>query len=572
MSHVRNPRLPVFRFGLVVVTIGLAMLALFARAAYLQIWHSDYLQRQGNARYLRVVSDAPYRGMIRDRNGEPLAISTPVESVWAQPDALADARSQWPMLARKLGTSQAELAKLVQRHQGREFMYLKRQVSPEFASGIIALNIPGVSTKREYRRYYPAGEAAGHILGFTNVDDVGQEGVELAYNDWLSGKAGRTRVLKDRLGNIVESVESISLPEPGRDLVLSIDRRIQYLAYRELQQAVEQHRAKSGTAVVMDVRTGEVLAMVNQPGFNPNNRKHLRSKYFRNRAVTDLFEPGSTLKPFTIAAALESGRFSPRSLIDTSPGAVLVGSKKIHDEHNFGWLSLTRVIEKSSNVGAAKVALQLGRQRIWDMLTRVGFGSGTESGLPGEVSGLINPPEQWAKVDHATISFGYGISVTTLQLARAYAVIANGGYMVQPTLLRTDESKPGQRVLSDELVHQLRYMLERAAGAHGTGHAADIAHYRVAGKTGTVHKLIDGQYADDRYMGLFAGMVPASNPRLVMVVTINDPHRGGYFGGQIAAPVFRKVMSGALRLLNIPPDQPYKPGQQLVNTVLKENA
>jgi cell division protein FtsI (penicillin-binding protein 3) len=565
VSRSRNNHLPVFRFGLVAITLGLAMLALFARAAYLQIWHSDYLQRQGNARYLRVVSDAPYRGMILDRNGEPMAISTPVESIWAQPDALADARSQWPRLVRKLGMSQVELAKLVRRHQGKEFMYLKRQVSPEFASSVVSLNIPGVSTKREYRRYYPAGEAAGHILGFTNVDDIGQEGVELAYDDWLSGEAGRTRVLKDRMGNIVESVESIRLPERGRDLVLSIDRRIQYLAYRELKEAVEQHRARSGTAVVMDVRTGEVLAMVNQPGFNPNNRKQLRSKYFRNRAVTDLFEPGSTLKPFTIAAALESGRFSPRSLVNTSPGAVLVGSKKIRDEHNFGWLSLTRVIEKSSNVGAAKVALQLGKQPIWDMLTRMGFGEDTHSGLPGEVGGLINPPDQWAKIDHATVSFGYGISVTSLQLARAYAVIANNGYMVTPTLLRTDKPKLQHRVLSDELVHQLRYMLERAVGTKGTGHAADIAHYRVAGKTGTVHKLIDGEYAEDRYMGLFAGMVPASNPRLVMVVTIDDPRRGGYFGGQIAAPVFRKVMSGALRLLDIPPDQPHKPGQQLVN-------
>lgn len=560
----RHQRLPVFRFGLVIVMMALVSFTLLIRAVYLQIWHADYLQKQGNARYLRVVSDAPHRGMILDRNGEPLAISTPVESVWAQPEQLLEARGRWPMLARKLGISTHELAQMVRRSRGREFMYLKRQVSPEFARSVAALDIPGVSLQKEYRRYYPAGEAAGHILGFTNVDDVGQEGIELAYNDWLTGKPGRKRVLKDRLGNIVESVESISLPERGRDLVLSIDRRIQYLAYRELKEAVKQHQARSGTAVVMDARSGEVLAMVNQPGFNPNNRKHLKGNYFRNRAATDLFEPGSTLKPFTIAAALESGRFSPRSLINTSPGLIRIGSKKIHDERNYGWLTVTRVIEKSSNVGAAKIALQIGKQPIWDMLTRLGFGEGTQSGLPGEASGLINPPNHWAKVDHATLSFGYGISVTSLQLARAYAAIANNGYLVTPTLIRIDKAKTGKKVLSDEVVHKLRYMLERAVSEKGTGHAADIAYYRVAGKTGTVHKLIDGQYAENRYMGLFAGMVPASNPRLVMIVTINDPRRGGYFGGQVAAPVFRRVMSGALRLLNIAPDQPDQPTRHLV--------
>ena len=568
----RHQKLPMFRFGLVVLALALVSLSLLVRAVYLQVWHADYLQKQGNARHLRVVSDAPHRGMILDRNGEPLAISTPVESVWAQPEVLLEARSRWPMLSRKLGITTREFAQIVKRHQGREFMYLKRQVSPEFARSITALDIPGVSLQKEYRRYYPTGEATGHIVGFTNVDDMGQEGLELAYNDWLTGAPGRKRVLKDRLGNIVESVESISLPERGRDLVLSIDRRIQYLAYRELKKAVNRHQAKSGTAVVMDARSGEVLAMVNQPGFNPNNRKHLRGNYFRNRAATDLFEPGSTLKPFTIAAALESGRFSPRSLVNTSPGAVFVGSKKIRDKRNFGWLTLTRVIEKSSNVGAAKIALQVGKQPIWDMLTRLGFGEGTQSGLPGEASGLINPPNRWAKVDHATVSFGYGISVTSLQLARAYAVVANGGHMVTPTLIRTDEPKTGKKILSEEVVYQLRYMLERAVGEKGTGHAADIAYYRVAGKTGTVHKLIDGKYAEDRYMGLFAGMVPASDPILVMVVTIDDPRRGGYFGGQIAAPVFRRVMSGALRLLDIAPDQPEKPARQLVFNLTRRAA
>lgn len=560
----RKKTLPVFRFGLVIVVLAVTASGLLMRAAYLQIWHAEYLKQQGNARHLRVVNDAPHRGMIRDRNGEPLAVSTPVQSVWAQPAMLIAARDRWPVLCRKLDIKLQTLAQRLKHHQGKDFMYLKRQVSPEFANSVMALGVPGVSLKREYRRYYPAGEAMGHVLGFTDVDDSGQEGIELAYNDWLTGRPGRKRVLKDRMGNVVENVESLSLPERGRDLTLSIDRRIQYLAYRELKQAVSRHQAQSGTAVVMDVRTGEVLAMVNQPGFNPNNRKHLRSVRFRNRAATDMFEPGSTLKPFTIAVALASGRYSPRSLVNTAPGVVRIGKKTIRDKHNYGWLSLTRVIEKSSNVGAAKIALKLDKQSIWEMLNRFGFGETTHSGLPGEAAGLLNPPNRWARVDHATISFGYGVSVTTLQLARAYAVIANDGLMVTPTLIRTDKPVNGSRVLSRDITLQLRYMLERAVSAQGTGQAADIAYYRVAGKTGTVHKLIDGHYADDRYVGLFAGMVPASNPRLVMVVTIDDPRRGGYFGGQIAAPVFRRVMAGALRLLNITPDQPDSPSRQWV--------
>lgn len=563
----RTKTLPRFRFGLVVTMLLVATSALLLRAVYLQVWHADYLKSQGSSRYLRVVQDPPQRGMILDRNGEPLAVSTPVESIWAQPKILLEAKNKWPQLSRKIGMKVSQLAQLVNANKHREFIYLKRQVSPEFARSVMALDIPGVALQREYRRYYPAGEAASHVVGFTNVDDQGQEGIELAYNDLLLGSPGSKRVLKDRLGNIVETVESIALPERGKNLVLSIDRRIQYLAYRELKKAVSQHDAKAGTAVVMDVRTGEVLAMVSQPGFNPNNRSNLKGNRFRNRAVTDLFEPGSTLKPFTIAAALETGDFSTHSLINTSPGNVRVGQKVIRDKHNYGWLSLARIIEKSSNVGAAKVALQVGKQPLWDMLTRVGFGGSTQSGLPGESSGLLNPPSRWARVDQATVSFGYGISVTTLQLARAYAVIANDGLLVTPTLLRRDKAEKVDRVLSSEVVHKLRYMLERAVGVNGTGHAADIAYYRVAGKTGTVHKLIDGRYDENRYVGLFAGMVPASNPRLVMVVTIDDPRRGGYFGGQIAAPVFRRVMSGALRLLDIPPDHPEKPTPLRVQTV-----
>jgi cell division protein FtsI (penicillin-binding protein 3) len=556
-------RFPV-RNLLVLGGISLACAGLAVRAIHLQLLQAEYLQEQGNSRYLRTVKDVPARGMILDRNGEPLAVSTPVESLWADPALLAEATTQWPVLARRLEMSEHELRELLRQHRGKEFMYLKRQVAPEYANGVLALKVPGVSSMREYRRYYPAGDAAGHVVGFTNVDDAGQEGLELAYDHWLNGTPGRKRVLKDRLGNIVESVESVTLPQRGKDLVISIDRRIQYLAYRELKQTVAAHGAKGGTAIIMDVRTGEILAMVNQPGFNPNNRTTLDSRLFRNRAVTDLFEPGSTVKPFTIAAALSSGKYSPRSLVNTTPGLVRVGSKTIHDEHNYGWLSVTRVIEKSSNVGAAKIALDLGREPLWRMMSSVGLGQSVGIGLPSEASGVLRAPNTWAPVDNATLAYGYGISVSTLQLARAYGVLASDGLLMTPTLLLQHQLVAGKQVLDAALAKQIRHMLERAVGAEGTGRAADLPFYRVAGKTGTVHKLINGAYADDRYLSLFAGFAPVTDPRLVMVVTVDDPTRGGYFGGQIAAPVFHHVMAGALRLMNIAPDEPEGPTRQIV--------
>lgn len=555
-----------FRAWLVLLALALSMGSLATRAAWLQIFHADYLQRQGNSRYLRVVKDVQPRGMILDRNGEPLAVSTPVDSIWAQPEILAQARAHWPALARKLHMSTRELARAVRRYKGKEFMYLRRQVAPEFADAVLALNVPGVSVVHEYRRYYPAGAAAGHILGFTNVDDRGQEGLELAFDKWLSGTPGLKRVLKDRYGKIVEPVESISLPRRGKDLRISIDRRIQYLAYRELKHAVELHGARGGTAVVMDAHTGEILAMVSQPGFNPNNRTDLHGRLVRNRSVTDVFEPGSTLKPFTITTALETGKFKPGTLINTSPGRLRIGANTITDVDNFGWLTVTRVIEKSSNVGAAKIALDIGKQPLWDMLVRLGFGKETGSGLPGEVSGLLRPPKEWARVDNATLAFGYGISVTTLQLARAYCVLANGGTLLTPSILPTDAPLNPRYVVDTSLTHKVRAMLEKAVSVKGTGHRADIPYYHIAGKTGTVNKLVDGQYAERRHMALFAGFAPATNPRLVMVVTVDEPVRNGYFGGQVAAPVFHSVISGALRLLNIAPDDAPQLRPQLVQS------
>lgn len=545
---VRNAIVLVFFFG------GLGLLA--ARAMYLQVLNSDFLQSQGNARHTRLVKDNSHRGMILDRNGSPLAVSTPVDSVWAHPSTLAEERRKWPRLATMLGMSTRELAQTISRHDGREFMYLKRHVTPSLAERVMALQIPGVALTREYRRYYPLGAVAGHVVGFTNVDDQGQEGIELAYDSWLRAVPGAKRLLRDLQGNAVEVAESVVLPKPGNDLVLSIDRRIQYLAYRELKTAVIEHQARAGSAIVLDVQTGEVLALVNEPDFNPNNRAGLRSGTFRNRAVTDLFEPGSTLKPFTIACALESGKFSYNSVIDTTPGMLQIGDRTIRDVHNYGVLTVAGVIEKSSNVGASKIALTLNKKSIWEMLRRVGFGQATGARLPGEVPGLLNPPSSWVPVDQASISFGYGISVTPLQLARAYLTLANDGQAIPLTLRRSESPARGEHVMSPMTARRIQSMLELAVSNAGTGKAAQVADYRVAGKTGTVRKLIEGGYSDEKYVAWFAGFAPATSPRLVMVVAVDEPTRGGYYGGVIAAPVFGRVMAGALRLLDVAPDAP----------------
>ncbi len=556
MSHSgRSMRHPV-RYWLVLSGLWAILGLLGVRATYLQVVASDYLQRQGDARYLRTVTDNAHRGMILDRNGSPLAISTPVQSVWADPPAFMRARQRWPALARVLGLQQRDLARQVRKYADREFMYLKRHVTPDVAARARALKIPGVFLQREYRRYYPTGAVSGHVIGFTDIDDRGQQGLELAYEAMLRSTPGKKRVLRDLYGNIIETVESVSLATPGKDLVVSLDRRIQYLVYRELGAAMEAYNARAATAIVMDTHTGEVLAMVNLPGFNPNNRSKLTSAAFRNRAVTDVFEPGSTLKPFTVAAALESGQLTPESLIDTAPGRFRVGTKFIRDLRNYGELSVAQVIEKSSNVGAAKIALSMSKEQIWGMLRRAGFGETTGSRLPGESAGLLNPPSQWVSIDQASVSFGYGISVTSLQLARAYAVLANDGVLVPVTMLRRDAPVRGVKVMTRRTAQQIRNMLELAVSRRGTGAAAQLLHYSVAGKTGTVHKLVSGDYAKDRYVASFAGMAPASNPRLVMVVTVDEPDARRHFGGQTAAPVFSRVMAGALRLLNIAPDIP----------------
>ncbi len=541
------------RLLLLTLMLG-SFLVLAGRSAQLQLVDSEFLQTQGQARHLRVVQVPAHRGMIVDRNGEPLAISTPVQSVWVNPGEMSPSTGDLAQLAQLLELDVDHLRRLIGQRQGREFVYLRRHIAPDLAQQVTALELPGVYLQQEYRRYYPAGEVAGHLLGFTNVDDKGQEGLELAFEDWLSGEPGAKRVIMDGQRNIVENVENIRSARPGKTLKLSIDRRIQYLAYRELKAAVRKHGARSGTLVVLDSASGEVLAMVNQPSFNPNSRTRLKADRMRNRAVTDVFEPGSTMKPFVIAAALESGRYRPATTIDTSPGTFRVGRHTVRDMHDYGVLDMTGVLRKSSNVAASKIALTLEPERFWASLSGTGFGVSTGSGFPGEADGYLADFHRWREIERATLSYGYGLSATAMQLAQAYGVFANDGYRVPVTLLNREEPAQKIPVFSPAVARTVRTMMESVVHKGGTAPQAAVQGYRVAGKTGTVHKSVAGGYADDRYLSLFAGMAPASNPRLVAVVVINEPSKGDHYGGLVAGPVFSSVMAGALRLLNVTPD------------------
>lgn len=551
-NTIGDPR----RLAFVKLVMLLGVAALMWRMGDLNLNQREFLQGQGDARYLRVVSIPAHRGMITDRHGEPLAISTPVESVWANPQELAQARNRWVELARVLELDLHDLEQVLARRMDREFVYLRRHINPDLAEKVMALRIPGVSLQPEYRRYYPMGEVTAHVVGFTNIDDAGQEGIELMMDEVLRGTPGSKRVIKDRLGRIVENVESISEPRPGDDLQLSIDRRIQYLAYRELKAAVNRHRARAGSAVVLDVTTGEVLAMVNQPAYNPNNRSDLSSSRFRNRAVTDVFEPGSTMKPFTIAAALESGKFRPNTPVDTHPGMLRLGGFTIRDSRDYGLIDVATVIQKSSNVGASRIALSLPSRELWDLFSRFGFGYDTASGFPGEAAGLLNAYQDWHKVEHATVSYGYGLSVTTLQLASAYATLADDGRQRPVSFFRQDRKNLPQarEVITPKIARTVRLMLERVVQKGGTGTRAQVSGYRVAGKTGTVRKASAGGYNEEHYLAVFAGMAPVSKPRLAMVVVVDSPDDGEYYGGVVAAPVFARVMEGALRLLDVAPD------------------
>lgn len=534
------------------VLFGLA--GLFGRGVYLQGIHDDFLQKKGNARYSRVVEVSAHRGMITDRNGISLAVSAPVESVWATPSDVDADKRQVKQLAQILGMGVEELKKRLF-DPTRDFVYLKRHLPPDQAEKVVSLNLPGVSLQREYRRFYPAGEEAAQILGFTGQDDNGQEGLELAFQEHLSGKSGSQRVIKDRRGRSVEDAGSIYAPKPGGNIVLSIDGNLQHLVFRELESAVRLHKAKAGSVVVLDARSGEVLALANYPSFNPNNRNNTSAKAMRNRAITDLFEPGSTMKPFIVATAIEAGKVGPDTIINTEHGEFRVGDKKIHDAHPESMLTVAQIIQKSSNIGAAKLALSMKSGLLWQSLADSGFGSQTGSNFPGEAPGKLRDPQTWLPIEKATISYGHGISVNLLQLARAYTIFADDGELKPVSLLKLDVPSAGKKVFSEHTARKLRAMLERVTQPGGTAPLAQVAGYRVAGKTGTAHKLEGGVYVD-RYVATFVGFAPVSNPRLVVAVMIDEPDDGQYYGGQVAAPVFSKVTGAALHALNVPNDAP----------------
>jgi len=552
-----------WRFSFVVMVMVAAGSFLSYRALDIQVLKNEFLQQQGDARHLRTVSIPAHRGMILDRNDEVLAVSTPVASVWANPQEFSLQDSNIKNLAALLGLSESKIISLVSKKANKEFVYFKRHINPALAQKVDALNIPGVYQQREYRRYYPAGDVMSHVIGFTNIDDAGLEGVELQLNDILQGEAGKDRVLKDRKGRAMELVDLIEAPQPGKDVKLSIDKRLQYIAYRDLKKTVKAHGAKSGSVVILDVNSGEVLAMVNEPAYNPNKRQNYSISKLRNRAITDLYEPGSTIKPFIVAAALKTKQFSADMPIKTSPGYMRVGKATIRDVHDYGELDITGVIRKSSNVGISKIALALQPELMWESLSDMGFGELSRSQFPGEATGYLPFFGEWKDLTQATVSFGYGISVTSLQLAQSYAVLANGGYLKPVSFLSLNgnsqtgspNTPKGKQVISEDVSRAVMDMMETVVSRQGTAVLAKVPGYRIAGKTGTVKKLAPGGgYSDDKYLAVFAGVAPASNPRFAIVVMIDDPSNGDYYGGKVAAPLFSSVAGEALRLMNVSPD------------------
>ncbi|MGY0505499.1 peptidoglycan D,D-transpeptidase FtsI family protein [Luteimonas sp. e5] len=533
--------------------LSLAAAALIARASYVQLINHEFYQDQGAQRIQRDLEIAAIRGMITDRNGEPLAVSTPVESVWANPQELVKSPEGIRRLAQALELNEDELRRRVSQKADKEFLWVRRRMNPALAAQVMALHIPGVYTQREFRRFYPQGEAFAHVLGFTNIDDYGQEGVELALDDWLRGKPGLKRVIRDNHGRIVEHVDLLRAAEPGKDLALSIDRRIQYLTYRELKAMIEQSGAASGSAVVLDVRNGEVLAMANLPSFNPNNVGRGNREAHRNRALTDLLEPGSTIKPLTVAAGLEAGVIRADSSFNTNPGWIANGRYRTTDTRNYGVLSTTGVIQKSSNVGVSLIAHKLSNQQLYDFLRKFGYGSRTGVGFPGEAAGLLPVPSSWSGTHKQTMSYGYAFNATPMQIVHAYATLANDGVAVQPTFIKGHQGERRQ-VLDAGIARDVVRMMQTVTEPGGTATQAAILGYHIAGKTGTARKASGGGYSR-RYVAYFAGLVPVEHPRYAMVVAVDDPDPAkGYYGGLVSAPVFRNVMEGALRLMDVPPD------------------
>lgn len=562
--------LPKWRALVLFALLMLVLLVLLARGVYLQGINNGFLQQEGVARYGRVIDISAHRGNITDRNGEALAISTPVESVWASPEDVEITPQQLNRLSQTIGMNAVDVKKRLL-DNSRDFIYLKRQLPPDQAKKIMDVGVPGVALRREYRRYYPSGEVTAHLLGFTDVDDNGQEGVEFAWQTQLGGKNGSQRVIKDRRGYIVEDVASVRVPKPGKDLALSLDSKIQFLAYREIRAAVELHHAKAGSIVVLDAKSGEVLALANWPSYNPNNREKPNVAVMRNLAVTDLFEPGSTMKPFTVASALEAGKIKQNSVFETKGGVFVVGGRKIHDTHPENTHTVSQVIQKSSNVGAAKIALTMPAKTFWQSLSDSGFGEQTGSAFPGEAAGKLREYKNWRPIEQATMSYGNGISVNLLQLARAYTVFANDGELKTLTLLKQDVPSLGATVYSAATALAVRDMMELVVKPGGTAPLAQVVGYRVAGKTGTSHKLENGHYVD-KYVASFVGMAPASNPRLIVAVMLNEPAGKEYYGGQVAGPAFSNVMGAALRQLNVPNDAPLNNVLQPPKEIIREEA
>jgi cell division protein FtsI (penicillin-binding protein 3) len=538
------------RFMLIALATGFAILA--GRAFYLQGLDNSFLQAKGEARFTRVIEMPAGRGPVMDRNGVPLAISTPVESIWASPSEIEITPDQVAALAHALNVERKDIADKL-KDEAKNFVWFKRQISPEQAARVMALRIPGLFEQREYRRYYPQGEVMAHVIGFTGFDDNGQEGIELAQQAWLAGSPGSRRVIKDRKGHIIEDFENLKAPREGKGLTLSIDQRLQYLAHRELKAAVEANKAKGGAAVLLDARTGEVLALVNQPDYNPNNRASMTGRQTRNRSVTDVFEPGSTFKPFTVAAALEAGVVTPQTVFQTGNSYTIAGAT-ISDSHPHGSLTVAEIIQKSSNIGTAKIAMQMPSEKLWSLYSELGFGATPKTGFPGEATGKLRAWKNWRPIEKATMAYGYGLNVSLLQLARAYTLFTNDGQLLPVTFIKRENDVIGKQIVSPKTARTMSGMLEAVMLPGGTATKGQVPGYRMAGKTGTARKLVNGQYVEDAHTAVFAGFGPVSDPRFIIAVSIDEPTAGKYYGGDVAAPVFANIMTGALRQFSIPPD------------------
>ena len=567
-SPLLASKTPVWRSKFIVAAIALGFAGLAARAAHIQIFGNEFFQRQGEVRFVRTLELPASRGRILDRNGLILASSVPAQSIWAIPEDVVISPAQLAELARLLDMPASVLDSRLS-NEDRTFVWLKRQVDESIAKKIVDLDIKGLYQRKEYKRQYPDGEATAHVVGFANVENMGQEGMELSFNAELSGRAGSRRVIKDRLGRVIEDLREQEPPVDGKDLQLSIDSKVQFFAYQKLRETVLAHKAKAGSVVVLDAVTGEVLALANYPSYEPEKRSNLSGEQLRNRAVTDTFEPGSTMKPITVAIALEAGRVTPKTLIETGPGRVTMGGFTIRDTHDYGTLTVEGVIQKSSNVGALKIAQKLSSKEMWDAFTALGYGQKPQIQFPGAVTGRLRPWKTWRPVEQATMSYGYGLSASLFQMAHSYTAFAHDGRIIPLTMLKSTEPAVGVRVFSPENAHAVRRMLQMATAPGGTGQLAQTVGYSVGGKSGTAHKQVGKGYASNKYRSWFTGMAPIETPRIIVAVMIDEPSNGQYFGGLVAAPVFSETVQQTLRMMGLPPDMAVKP--QIVTNPIEES-